>query len=96
MSNPLSVLGEFITLGTQGYANILEAKNADKRLSNNTKIAELEYATARENRAAAMAAATTTKNVLNSDFVNKAIVWTLTTIAGGLLVTGVLRMVGVK
>ncbi|MBU0858629.1 MAG: hypothetical protein KJ667_01710 [Alphaproteobacteria bacterium] len=89
-------LGGLVTLGAGLYGKKQDNETAAKLKLYETQIAEQRYREAREQRAASEAAAVATKNIMSSDMLNKVVVWTLTTIAGGLLVTGVLRMVGAK
>lgn len=59
------------------------------RKAHRTEIRELEYLAARERREAAEVAAASSMSAINSDLVRNILIWTLTTIAGAVLVRAV-------
>lgn len=97
-SNFLTGIMDFITVGANAAATVISAKDAKEiaEKANETKQKELEYLAAQEKKAMVQAAAEGARSVVNNETVKQIAIWTLTTIAGGVLVGVVMKMAGLS
>ena len=96
MAGILTTLGDFVSGVAPSAVSILGAVNQSKTTQTQLKIQELKTQEARAQKEAAQSAALNTSKFFSSKTAENIIVWTLTTIAGGILVSVVLKLAGFK
>ena len=97
MSNGiLTTLGGFISGRALDAVGVINAINQSKTTQTQLKIQELKTQEARAKKAAAQKAAQNTSKFFGSKTAETVLLWTVTTIAGGVLVSVVLKIAGFK
>ncbi|GEM_PF-2710165 len=98
LTNTLSVLGGFAGQIAGAAATYINAQDAaDIAIAQQaTKQKELDYLYQQEKKATVQAAAEGARSVVNNETVKQIAIWTLTTIAGGVLVGVVMKMAGLS
>jgi len=92
----LTTLGGFITGRAMDVVSVINARQQGKTAQTALKIQELQTQKALADKAAALAAAEKTSKLLGSKTLENLVMWTLTAVAGGILVTIILKAAGIK
>ena len=96
MSSILTTLGDFVAGRALDAVNVIGAINQGKTAQTQLKIQELQTKEALAKKEAAQAAAANTSKFFGSKTMETVVLWTVTTIAGGVLVSVVLKLAGFK
>ena len=93
MAGILTTIGDFVTGRAVDAVTVIDALNQGKTAQTQLKIQELQVQEARANKAAAQAAAMNASKFFSNKTIETIIIWTVTTIAGGVLVSVVMSLI---
>jgi hypothetical protein len=96
MSNPLVLLSDFITGVAPSAVSVIGAVNQTKTTQTQLKLQELATREAEAKKEAAQSAAANASKFFSSKTAENIVIWTVTTIAGGILVSVVLKLAGFR
>lgn len=96
MDGILSTLGGFVTGVANASVPVIDAIGRTKTTQTELKLQELRTKEALAKKEAAQKAAENTSKFFSSKTVETIMIWTLTTIAGGVLVSVVMKAAGFK
>ena len=99
MQNPstLTTLGGFLAgLANNVAVPVLNAVGQNQTTQTQLKLQELRVQEAQRQKEAAQAAAANTSKIFSNKTIETILIWTLTTIAGGVLVSVVMKAAGLR